>query len=118
MKMEKFNEACADLKGHVFDICNNKIKNVDNYNSTLEKITTYLGTDYNAIVQESIKSRKVLMITEPTAVVDGKGVMIKAEEVKFSQKYSQYLSQEAAINKDMKKAYNIVWGQTSKEMKA
>ena len=38
IKHVKFEGASSDIKGHVFDVMSSKIKQIDEYNSTLEQI--------------------------------------------------------------------------------
>ena len=70
IKHVKFEGALTDLMGHVFDIMQSKTKQIDQYNSTLDQLKTYIGVHMDPMVLEAIKELSKPTLTEPTPTMD------------------------------------------------
>lgn len=86
IKHVKFEGASADLRGHVFDVMSSKIKQIDEYNSTLEQIMTYVGTHMDPFVLEAIEELSpVSTLTEPVPVTQSDGSVSTIEMKKWEK---------------------------------
>jgi len=117
VKHVKFEGASSDLKGHVFDVMSSKIKQIDEYNSTLEQIMTYVGTNMDPLVLEAIENLSVTTLTEPVPITQEDGTTVSNIEMKkWEKRFNRFLSREEQVEKEIKKLYALVWGQSSDAM--
>ena len=55
LKKEKFQGACSDLVGHVFEAGANRSAQIATYNTSTEAIKNYVGINYDPHVLQSIE---------------------------------------------------------------
>ncbi len=74
--------ACRDLEGHIFTIgLENKGKDGDMLHTSMEKMTTYIGTKYGDEAAQEWTSRKKTNLPEPTysqAILDMHAARVRA----------------------------------------
>ena len=59
MKKEKFQGACANLQGHIFEARISQVNQVASYATTLDHMKTYICQLYDPIVLETIEKCKI-----------------------------------------------------------
>ena len=122
IKKEKFLGAHPSLQGHVFEAERVRSEQIENFQKVNEIIKAKIGADYDPLVPESLEKEATTLPTEPTPVTkkaaDGTESMDDIESMKFKSKYGKYLTRAEIIEKELKQAYSIYFGQISDEMKA
>ena len=88
IKHVKVEGASSDLKGHVFDVISSKIKQIDEYNSTLEQIMTYVGTNMDPLILEAIENLRVTTLIEPVPVTAIDGTVTVIEMKKWEKRFN------------------------------
>jgi hypothetical protein len=116
IKHVKIEGASTDLKGHVFDIMPSKTKQIDGYSSTLDHIKTYVGTNMDPLVLESIEDLTIKTLTEPMPIEQEDGLVTPIDMKKWEKCFQRYLSREELCDTALKKVFAIVWGQCSDAM--
>ena len=116
VKHIKFEGASTDLKGHVFDIMPSKTKQIDEYSSTLDHIKTYIGTNMDPLVLESIEDNSIKTLTEPAPIQQIDGTVTAIDMKKWEKRFQRFLSREELCDTALKKVFAIVWGQCSDSM--
>ena len=64
-KKEKFQGACTDLIGHVFEAGANRSAQIATYTTSMEAIKNYVGINYDPNVLQSIEEMKDITPEEP-----------------------------------------------------
>ena len=119
-RQPKFEGACDDLKGHIFDCSGYEQSDV--FVKTLEQITIYVGRTYsnggvlsNAI--EAMSQPTVKMPDPPTNYGDPSKVD-HAEKFVWEQKIKEALRTQDILAKNIQQIYSIAIGQSSDAMMA
>ena len=116
IKHVKFEGASSDLMGHVFDIMQSKTKQIDQYNSTLDHLKTYIGVHMDPMVLEAIEELSTPTLTEPLPLIQMDGTVTTINMKKWEKRYNRYLTREEQIENELKKIYAMIWGQCSDAM--
>ena len=93
-----------------------KTKQIDKYSSTLDHIKTYIGTNINPLVLESIKDLTIKTLTEPLPIQQLDGAVTPIDMKKWEKHFQRFLSREELLDTALKKVFAIVWGQCSDAM--
>jgi hypothetical protein len=97
--------ACKELEGHIFTIgSGNKGKDGDMLRTSMEKMTTYIGTKFgDEATQEWISGKKIVP-TEPTysqAIKDRHAARVKATKERIELRLRGLTTEKAAIQVEL-----------------
>ena len=100
--------ACKDLKGHIFTIrMGNKGKDDDMLCTSMEKMTTYIGTKYgNEVAQEWTSTNKINLL-EPAysqAIWDRHAARVKATREQIELRLKSLRAEKTAIEAEINSA--------------
>ena len=115
-KKEHFQGAHPDLMGCTFTACTTRA-NQHCFTKTNERIRALIGQGFNPHVLQSIEEGKFVLPIEPMLTTQPDGTVLKIEEMKFNKKYDRWLGLEYTIQKELKQAYAIYYGQCDDDMK-
>ena len=90
-KKEKFQGACTDLTGHVFEAGANRSAQIATYNTSMEAIKNYMGINYDPHVLQSIKEMDDITPEEPELITPLDPNKVRGEEIKYGKKLDRYL---------------------------
>ena len=68
LKKEKFQGACTELTGHVFEAGANRSAQIATYNTSMEAIKNYVGINYDPHVLQSIEEMDDITPEEPELI--------------------------------------------------
>ena len=60
-RKEKFQGACAELTGHVFEAGSSRVNQIASYTVTMEHMKTPVGQKYDPVVLETIKKCRIFV---------------------------------------------------------
>ena len=109
MKKEKFQGACANLQGHVFEAKMSQVNHIASYATTHEHIKTYVSQWYDPIVLETIKRMQEINLSEPQVVAASDGTMAEVKKIKFSKRLDCYFVSQERINKEKKQVHALFY---------
>jgi hypothetical protein len=93
--------ACKDLEGCIFTIClGNKGKGGNMLCTSMEKMTTYIGTKYsNEASQESTSKKKIYLLEPayPQAILDRHAARVRATRERIELKFRSLRAEKMAI---------------------
>ena len=97
--------ACKELEGHIFTIgSGNKGKDGDMMRTSMEKMTTYIGTKFgDEAAQEWISGKKIIP-SEPTysqAIKDRHAARVKATKDRIELRLRSLTTEKAAIQAEL-----------------
>jgi len=114
IKQPRFEGACAEMKGYVFDCLPSKTKQADKYTKTIEMLKTYAGRNYSSNVTKAITNLTRPTLTEPNRPADPNDVFSMKI---WDRKLQMYLNEERDLDEHLRKLYSLIWGQCSEAMK-
>ena len=121
-----------ELKEHYFDC--NSYNEADRYITTKDAIVQYMGTLYGGDIRMTLDKGKVYEIPKPKDPIKEKGlqdimsddkktVIRKAEDQldysvrkTFEKELTNYVQRKETLQRDMEKAYTIIYGQCSVQL--
>lgn len=119
VRRDKFEGATAELSGYIFTAGTNRTNQIHNFTRTDERIRTLVGQKFDPHVLQSLEEVKAVTPTKPQLQYEADGVTVsKQEEMRYNMKYKKWIDMTYIIEKEMKNAYAIYYGQCDDEMKA
>lgn len=117
-KKEKFEGACADLKGHVFTAGSNRADQLRIYTNTMDKIKIYVGTNYLPLVLETIETMTDVNYVEPQVadIAADPNNMTKGEEIKYGKLLDRHLANAEKLDTQKKQTFSLIYGQCDEEI--
>jgi len=118
-KATKFEGACEELKGHVFDCHSSKSKQIDEYNKTADKVKVYVSHKIGSLIGKAVTDlQRPTLVEPPEPQPDLQGNIPPLELKKWEKKYGLFLNKTDDITEGIRKLYAIVWGQCSEAMQS
>jgi hypothetical protein len=117
-KREKFEGATAELSGYIFTAGANRTAQLHNFTRTVERIKTYVGQNFDPHMLQSLEEVKEVLPTQPTPTLEADGSMSKTNEIIFNKEIAKWIDVKYVVQKELKNAYSVVYGQCDEEMKA
>ena len=91
-KKEKFQGACTNLIGHVFEAGANRSAQIAAYTTSMEAIKNFVGINYDPNVLQSIEETEDITPEEPELVTPPEPNKVRGEEIKYGKKLDRHLS--------------------------
>jgi len=115
----KFEGACEELKGSIFDCHTSKSKQIDEYNKTVDRIKVYVSHKIGSLIGKAVTDLQSPTLAEPNEPQpDPQGNIPPLEMKKWEKKYGLYLSKTDNINEGLRRLHALVWGQCSEAMQS
>ena len=106
-KKEKFQGACTNLIGHVFEAGANRSAQIATYTTSMGAIKNYVGINYDPHVLQSIEEMEDITPEEPELVTPTEPNKVRGEEIKYGKKLDRHLSKIDKTNIYMYMHINI-----------
>ena len=91
LKKEKFQGACTELTGHVFEAGANCSAQIATYNTSIEAIKNYVGINYDPRVIQSIEEMDDITTEKPELITPLNPNKVRGEEIKYGKKLDRHL---------------------------
>jgi hypothetical protein len=111
----KFTGRCKDLEGHVYDLCGTQ--QADQYTWTTEEISIYVAKEYNygGDIGMAVKTLTIPEFKLPEDLPEGTTL---GETKQWENQIKRIGDREEAMDKNLPKLYNLIWGQCSDPLQA
>ena len=116
-KKEKFQGACTDLIGHVFEAGANLSAQIATYTTSTEAIKNYVGINYDPHVLQSIKKMEDITPEEPELITPTEPNKVRRDKIKYGKKLDRHLSKIDKIETQMKQVFSLFMGQMNDNTK-
>ena len=114
-KQPKFEGACEDLKGHVFD-CSG-YGQADQYVKTQEQIANYAGRTYGGEIGKAVEYLLAPAVDMPTAPTGyGTDNVDPTEKYMWETEVREAIKEKKDLKKQIQKLYAVVIGQCTDSM--
>eukprot|EP00957_Ditylum_brightwellii_P210936 15365573-Ditylum_brightwellii.AAC.1 len=108
----KFQGRCEEFKDYVFDT---DPRNADKFTIVQEELARYIGANFEHgdLISQAVRKLEAPKLERPED--PGKDTDTVAEAI-FKEPVKDYIREAKTLKRNIKKAYKVVWGQSSKVM--